>query len=101
MIQEEFDRHVGYWWQPQTDKGTYCILVEMTDERYVDIIRTLDVSANDCECHRYPRPGTPNAAQSVALVEFSLDEAHQTFTSVIKYLAINLKILFPWMEYVV
>lgn len=101
VIQEEFDRHVGYWWQPQTDKGTYCILVEMTDERYVDIIRTLDVSANDCECHRYPRPGTPNAAQSVALVEFSLDETHQTFTSVIKYLAINLKILFPWMEYVV
>ena len=29
IVQEEFDRYTGYWWQPQfeTDESKYCVAV--------------------------------------------------------------------------
>ena len=44
VVQEEFDRYTGYWWEPVSTSGsagtsTYRILYEEVDESDVEIIQ--------------------------------------------------------------
>lgn len=79
VVQEEFDRYVGFWWQPATDTSTtpqgrrvYRILYEIVDERSVQLVYLL--SGQTVEAHRYPKAGTANATSDLRVCEFELTD---------------------------
>ncbi|THD19299.1 Dipeptidyl-peptidase 9 (S09 family) [Fasciola hepatica] len=59
VVQEEFDRYIGYWWRPSPVEEApgytkqYHILYELVDERKVQVVHLLD--GTQIETHRYPR----------------------------------------------
>ncbi|KAA0186873.1 Dipeptidyl-peptidase 9 (S09 family) [Fasciolopsis buskii] len=61
VVQEEFDRYIGYWWRPsQAESARDCtkqyeILYEVVDERKVQVVHLVD--GIQLETHRYPRAG--------------------------------------------
>ena len=77
IIQEEFDRYTGYWWQPSTHPRqrsaeiateiegvseppiTYRILYEEVDESDVEILHIVSSTygVNGVDDYRYPRSG--------------------------------------------
>nr|KAG5687789.1 hypothetical protein BaRGS_017267 [Batillaria attramentaria] len=82
VVQEEFDRYTGYWWQPNTDtltsegNQTLRILYEQVDESCVDILHIFGSSGlneSGVDEYRYPRAGTANAQSSLRLVEFQVN----------------------------
>ena len=57
IVQEEFNRYVGLWWQPTgSSPNEYKILFEQVDETDVELIKlaTYDGSTEE---YRYPKPG--------------------------------------------
>jgi dipeptidyl-peptidase 9 len=62
VIQEEFDRYTGCWWQPAASgSASVCLLYEHVDESLVDEIRIPEYSMKDgMETYRYPRVGAVN-----------------------------------------
>ncbi|KAL5019615.1 hypothetical protein ScPMuIL_002507 [Solemya velum] len=110
VVQEEFDRYTGYWWEPQardnhTYPHTYRILFEEVDESGVEILRVFSPTSEDggVDEYRYPRAGTANARSTLKIVEFTIGsdgmfdghlvERHVGDESMSAY--------FPWMEYIV
>lgn len=101
IIQEEFDRYTGYWWQPiQTNTSNkHVIICEVVDDNHVD--KTLIIPSCDdpfgCDTYRYTKPGTPNSRVYLELIEFSLE------TNEVKIYKMKKSFydLFNWYEYLV
>ncbi|BHF84190.1 dipeptidylpeptidase [Sparganum proliferum] len=75
VIQEEFDRYVGFWWRPHSEttssgNNVYWLLYEETDESMVDIsyLPRSGTWGAELEPHRYPKPGKANATSTLKLI---------------------------------
>nr|CAD7590220.1 unnamed protein product [Timema genevievae] len=108
VMQEEFSRYQGYWWQPRTPDGVYRILYEEVDESDVKIFCFPSSNSNLGEieefsliCCRFPRAGTPNSQSNLKLVQFVLREGPQIVDVSTLELQYPLSVMFPWMEYLV
>ncbi|XP_014680809.1 PREDICTED: dipeptidyl peptidase 9-like isoform X2 [Priapulus caudatus] len=107
VVQEEFDRYTGHWWQPcSQDEGTglYRILYELVDESDVEILHIVSPVSDGkgIDEYRYPKAGTPNARCSLRMLIFRLDSNGQIRPDVEDYSLVDeLCNLFPWMEYIV
>lgn len=109
VMQEEFSRFTGYWWQPSNssdklEKGykTYRILYIEIDESMVDLLPLTDVSASTTiDNLRYPKAGHKNAKVELKIVEFYVNGSQFVGEPVTKVLKKPLYTLFPWMEYLV
>lgn len=106
VVQEEFDRYTGYWWQPlrpasSSDRAVYRILYEEVDEGDVDIHNIVSASSegSSVDEYRYPKAGTANAKSSLKMVEFELDMYGAIVNVVEKSLSQPLDCLVPSMEY--
>ncbi|CAG0913396.1 unnamed protein product [Notodromas monacha] len=102
VMQEEFDRYRGFWWQPISHDGKYRILFEEVDETQVETYTfgcamNVDDAGDD---YKFPRAGTANAKSELKLVEFRLDVDHITGVKV-KCLSRSLEEDFPGFEYLV
>lgn len=82
VAQEEFDRYVGYWWQPEAtvyieEDGTECalykIVYEEVDESKVDIVNIQNPLTSKCDAYRYPKAGSINAKSSLRLLTFAVN----------------------------
>ncbi|XP_046431750.1 dipeptidyl peptidase 9 isoform X1 [Neodiprion fabricii] len=103
VMQEEFTRFIGYWWQPKSTDGIYRIVYEEVDESDVKIFCFPSSTSNSGEIEefRFPRAGTSNARSNLKMVQFKLSETVQVIDTEILELQYPLHIMFPWMEYVV
>ncbi|KAH8419166.1 hypothetical protein KR222_007338 [Zaprionus bogoriensis] len=103
VMQEEFSRYQGYWWQPHSDDGIYRIVYEEVDETDVSLYTFPSSTAvpGEVDEYRFPRSGTPNAKSKLKLVQFVLNEALQISEISIKDLPYSLLAVFPWIEYIV
>ncbi|GLH11264.1 AGAP003138-PA-like protein [Gryllus bimaculatus] len=103
VMQEEFNRYQGYWWQPKCSDGIYRIVYEEVDESEVKIFCFPSSNSNfgEIEEFRFPRAGTPNAKSNLKIVQFRLNEALQIVDVETLELQYPLSVMFPWMEYVV
>ncbi|XP_063221671.1 dipeptidyl peptidase 9 [Bacillus rossius redtenbacheri] len=103
VMQEEFSRYQGYWWQPKFSDGVYRILYEEVDESDVRIFcfPTSNSNFGEVEEFRFPRAGTPNAKSNLKLVQFRLNESLQITDLITLELQYPLSVMFPWMEYLV
>lgn len=102
VMQEEFNRYEGFWWQPGCVEGVYRICYEEVDETDVGIF-TIPSSYNtfESEEYRFPRAGTPNAKSTLKLVEFRLSENLTIVDVSNRELQIPLVYQFPYLEYIV
>ncbi|XP_065581247.1 dipeptidyl peptidase 8-like [Artemia franciscana] len=104
VMQEEFSRYEGFWWQPKQDTdGIYRIVYEETDESLVDIITLVAPGGRNCETEqsRFPGVGTANAKSRLRLLSFQLNDNYEICSIVISDLAQSFDVLFPNMEYLV
>ncbi|KAI0215431.1 Dipeptidyl peptidase 9 [Lamellibrachia satsuma] len=108
VVQEEFDRYTGYWWQSQMTDTTasgsaiYRILYEEVDETKVDILRVVSPNSEDTvDEYRYPRAGTPNAICTLKMLEFTLDDEGLIIDVVNRKLPEATSHSLTWMEYIV
>lgn len=103
VMQEEFNRYQGFWWQPQSEDGVYRIVYEEVDESDVTLYTfpSSDSVGGEYEEYRFPRAGSPNAKSKLKLVQFSLSENLQISDICIKDMQCPLTYAFPWMEYIV
>ncbi|KAF8561711.1 hypothetical protein P879_08105 [Paragonimus westermani] len=79
VVQEEFDRYVGFWWQPPDTSAVvpgpdtvYRILFEMLDERHVEEVHLQD--GHTMETHRYPKAGNANSVSDLLICQFRWTE---------------------------
>jgi dipeptidyl-peptidase 9 len=95
IMQEEFDRYTGYWWDPTKYNTAYRISYLEVDESQVPEIH-IPCGGMDskCDTYRYPRAGQHNAKSTLCVVEFDA-----SFSSV-KMRRYDLYESFPWFEYV-
>lgn len=100
VMQEEFNRFHGYWWQPQSNDGIYRICYEEVDESEVNIFTFPSVHSYGDE-YRFPRSGCPNAKSTLKMVEFRLSENLRIQDVSTKELQTPLNYLFPYLEYIV
>lgn len=115
VVQEEFDRYTGYWWQPATDSPadassdetqTLRILYEQVDESFVEIVHIYGPTAmgelGGVDEYRYPRAGTANAQSMLRLVEFQVNSLGPVKNSQVhKHLVEPLSTYCPWAEYLI
>ncbi|XP_060862612.1 dipeptidyl peptidase 9 [Metopolophium dirhodum] len=106
VMQEEFNRYHGYWWQPKQHKedNVYRILYEEVDESEVKIFNfpsSNSAGSGEIEQYRFPRAGTANSKSNIKLVEFQLDGECQIINIKNMELQYPLAHMFPWMEYLV
>ena len=80
-VQEEFNRYVGYWWQPvhQTNQDgsvTYRIVYEEINDEHVDLTYITPSVENEFgyDTYRYPKAGTPNSKIDLKMVELTLTD---------------------------
>lgn len=100
VMQEEFSRYQGYWWQPcQSNPGVYRIAFELVDESEVDICCFPTTGA--VEELRFPRAGTPNAKSELKMIQFRLNSTYKPVDVKILNLTRSLNCLFPYYEYLV
>ncbi|XP_076293768.1 dipeptidyl peptidase 9 [Lasioglossum baleicum] len=102
VMQEEFARYTGYWWQPKSNDGIYRIVYEEVDESDVKIFCfPSPANSEEIDEFRFPRAGTPNAKSNLKMVQFRLTETLQIVNIDILELQYPLHTMFPWMEYMV
>ncbi|XP_013104167.1 dipeptidyl peptidase 9 [Stomoxys calcitrans] len=103
VMQEEFSRYQGYWWQPHSDDGIYRIVYEEVDESDVCLYTfpSAHAAPGEMEEYRFPRTGTPNAKSKLKMVQFVLNESLQISDVCIKDLPYSLSVVLPWLEYIV
>ncbi|CAK8694929.1 dipeptidyl peptidase 9-like [Clavelina lepadiformis] len=102
IVQEEFDRYTGYWWQPNNPPDKHRILYELVDESDVEVLHiTNPLAQPGIDSYRYPKAGTPNAKVSLRLLDFSTTKDGQICDVVTWKLSESLHDMFPWMEYIV
>ncbi|XP_071547788.1 dipeptidyl peptidase 8 [Panulirus ornatus] len=102
VMQEEFSRYQGYWWQPVSPDGVYRLLYEEVDESEVPIVQFIppDDSAGMLDEFRFPRAGMSNAESTLRLLEVEVGPAEELRVTT-RYLRHDLKQLAPWHEYLV
>lgn len=101
VMQEEFNRYQGFWWQPCSHDGIYRICFEEVDESDV---KTFTFPTTNCyggDEYRFPRAGCENAKSTLKMVEFRLSETLRITDISIKELQTPLNFLFPYLEYIV
>ncbi|EDV25262.1 uncharacterized protein TRIADDRAFT_24254 [Trichoplax adhaerens] len=106
VMQEEFDRYTGYYWQPcpsvtdaDGDQGLYRILYEETDESMVELVGINNGS--NVDYYRYPRVGKPNAVARLKITEFQYVNG-EFLSPIVEYELLQcLDDLFPNVEYLV
>lgn len=103
VMQEEFGRYQGYWWQPHSDDFVYRIVYEEVDETDVCLFTfpSSQSTGGEYDEYRFPRAGTANAKSRLRLVEFTLSESLQITNICTRDLECPLSVTFPWMEYIV
>ncbi|PVD36403.1 hypothetical protein C0Q70_03386 [Pomacea canaliculata] len=112
VVQEEFDRYTGYWWQPVLDNtsamgySTLRILYEEVDETDVEILHifapSTNVSSSGVDEYRYPRAGTANARSTLKVVEFHVNSSGLVKNSRVQRCLVEpLSVYCPWAEYLV
>jgi dipeptidyl-peptidase 9 len=104
VVQEEFDRYTGFWWQPSTvQSDIYRILYEEVDESEVDILHIVSPQSEGAtsDQYRYPKAGTANAKCTLKIMEFALTYEGSICDVVEKRLPQPLVDMFPSMEYIV
>ncbi|XP_063979014.1 dipeptidyl peptidase 9 [Diachasmimorpha longicaudata] len=103
VMQEEFTRYNGFWWQPQSTDGIYRIVYEEVDESDVKIFcfPSSTLNSGEIDEFRFPRAGALNARSNLKMVQFRLTEGLQIINIEILELQYPLHIMFPWMEYLV
>ncbi|XP_055378183.1 dipeptidyl peptidase 8 [Condylostylus longicornis] len=106
VMQEEFSRYQGYWWQPYSEdhaKGIYRIVYEEVDESEVCLFTfpSSQSGVGEYEEYRFPRAGTPNAKSKLKMVQFRLNERLKISDICVKDLPYSLSGVFPWLEYIV
>ncbi|KAL7017779.1 hypothetical protein ACKWTF_010525 [Chironomus riparius] len=100
VMQEEFNRYQGFWWQPLSNDGIYRICYEEVDESDV---KTFTFPTTNCyggDEYRFPRAGCDNAKSTLKMVEFRLSETLRITDVSIKELQTPLNFLFPYLEYI-
>jgi len=106
IVQEEFDRLIGFWWQPNNqDKSSdeYKILFEQVDETDVELVKISSCDGT-VEEYRYPKPGKKNATSMLKIASFKLDTNSNEFYDVNVNLINNinnLKSIYPDCEYLI
>lgn len=73
VMQEEFNRYQGFWWQPHQTDGIYRICFEEVDESDVSIYSFPSSHSYGGEEYRFPRAGTPNARSTLKMVNLALE----------------------------
>ncbi|KAK6635646.1 hypothetical protein RUM44_000900 [Polyplax serrata] len=101
VMQEEFNRFQGFWWQPQCKDDIYRIVYEEVDENEVEISRFPLSKTGETEEFRFPRAGTPNAKWNLKMVQFQINESFQICNVACLELGTPLRTLFHWAEYLV
>ncbi|CAH1971216.1 unnamed protein product [Acanthoscelides obtectus] len=103
VMQEEFSRYQGYWWQPRCTDGVYRILYEEVDEGDVKVFcfPSSHSDSGEVEEFRFPRAGCPNSKSYLKMMEFKVNEHLQIIDISHLELQFSLAMLFPWMEYMV
>lgn len=130
VMQEEFSRYQGYWWQPKSQSQSLIIIIiticfflllyifslssSHTDGVFRIVYEEVDESdvclftfpssqsvGGEYEEYRFPRAGTPNAKSKLKLVQFVLSESLQITEVCVKDLQYPLAYSFPWLEYIV
>ncbi|XP_063868787.1 dipeptidyl peptidase 8-like isoform X3 [Scylla paramamosain] len=102
VMQEEFSRYQGFWWQPVSSDGVYRLLYEEVDESEVPIVQFIppDDSAGMLDEFRFPRAGLANAESTLRLLEVEIGTAGELCVTT-RHLRHDLKQLAPWHEYLV
>ncbi|XP_042218680.1 dipeptidyl peptidase 8-like [Homarus americanus] len=102
VMQEEFSRYQGYWWQPISPDGVYRLLFEEVDESEVPIVQFIlpDDSAGMLDEFRFPRAGMSNAESTLRMLEVEVGPAEELRVTT-RHLRHDLKQLAPWHEYLV
>ncbi|CAH0559459.1 unnamed protein product [Brassicogethes aeneus] len=103
VMQEEFCRYQGFWWQPKCIDGVYRILYEEVDEGDVKVFcfPSSQSDSGEVEEFRFPRAGCANSKSYLKMVEFKLNEFKHIVDIVMLELQFSLAMAFPWMEYIV
>ncbi|XP_066244864.1 dipeptidyl peptidase 9 [Euwallacea similis] len=103
VMQEEFCRYQGYWWQPKCLGGVFRILYEEVDDGDVKLycFPSSQSDTEDVEEFRFPRAGCANSKSYLKLIEFKLNEHLQIVDLCLSDLQFSLNMMFPWMEYLV
>jgi len=101
VIQEEFCRFQGFWWQPIMNDGFFRILYEEVDESEVGIVKFPSFSgeASGVEEYRFPRAGTANAKSDLKMVTFQLNDKNEISQVQTLELVQPLSSLLPLAEY--
>ncbi|KAK4309834.1 hypothetical protein Pmani_018555 [Petrolisthes manimaculis] len=102
VMQEEFSRYQGYWWQPCTSDSVYRLLYEEVDESEVPIVQFIvpDETVSTVEEFRFPRAGMANAESTLRLLEVEVGAGEELRVTT-RHLRHDLKQLAPWHEYLV
>ncbi|XP_066977779.1 dipeptidyl peptidase 8 [Macrobrachium rosenbergii] len=102
VMQEEFSRYQGYWWQPISTDGVYRLLYEEVDESEVPIVQFIlpEDSTGMLDEFRFPRAGMANAESTLRLLEVEIGPAEELRVTT-RHLRHDLKQLAPWYEYLV
>nr|CAH8867416.1 unnamed protein product [Trichobilharzia regenti] len=102
VIQEEFDRYMGYWWRPTMNNGYYQLLYEEVDESNVSVTKLFHSEyGGGWENQHYPTAGTENARSDLKLCQFQLDSTGKMCNIQILSLPMPLKQYIPQFEYLV
>ncbi|GJQ74394.1 hypothetical protein Trydic_g21268 [Trypoxylus dichotomus] len=103
VMQEEFSRYQGYWWQPHCTDGIYRILYEEVDDGDVKVFcfPSSQGDASEVEEFRFPRAGCANSKSNLKMIEFKISDTRQIVDICMLELQFSLSVLFPWMEYMV
>lgn len=103
VMQEEFSRYQGYWWQPECIGGVYRILYEEVDDGDVKIFcfPSSQSDSGEVEEFRFPRAGCANSKSYLKMIEFKVNDSRQIVDICMLELQFSLSMLFPWMEYIV
>lgn len=106
VIQEEFDRYTGYWWQISDINDSYFqILYELVDQRDVDSVKLSNCLFDEQQSDfAFPKPGSSNGVVTLNILNIpknilckeSDGEELRNFS-----LENRLKEHIPWMEYIV
>ncbi|KAB7496619.1 Dipeptidyl peptidase 8 [Armadillidium nasatum] len=101
VMQEEFSRFQGFWWQPLSHDGICRLLYEEVDESKVPIVKFISPDdSTGIDEFRFPRAGMANAESTLKLLEIeSCNNEELRITT--RHLRHDLKEIAPWHEYLV
>eukprot|EP01080_Neovahlkampfia_damariscottae_P012408 gene12408-6075_t len=74
IMQEEFDRYTGYWWNKSNNNEYQIVFLEI-DESDVPILKISENGRErNCEEYKYPRPGDKNVKSKLKLIKFKNED---------------------------